>query len=91
MNTPPPTWQPRYTLTPAIARGLMAIEAARAVVETTPLPPAVEAELRHRARVRYGSLSALYRQYIGNDAARGRMSARAYTDDTLDPEPRIHA
>lgn len=52
MSTPPPTWQPRYTLTPAIARGLMAIEAARAVVETTPLPPAVEAELRHRARVR---------------------------------------
>lgn len=45
-------WQPRYTLTPAIARGLMAIEAARAVVETTPLPPAVEAELRQRARVR---------------------------------------
>lgn len=47
-----PIWQPRYTLTPAIARGLMAIEAARAVVETTPLPPVVEAELRRRARVR---------------------------------------
>ena len=45
-------WQPRYTITPAIARGLMEIEAARAVVENTPLPPAVEAELRHRARVR---------------------------------------
>lgn len=52
MSAPPPTWHPRYTLTPAIARGLMAIEAARAVVETTSLPPAVEAELRHRARVR---------------------------------------
>lgn len=34
MNTPPPTWQPHYTLTPAIARGLMAIEAARAVAGT---------------------------------------------------------
>jgi Fic family protein len=45
-------WQPRYTLTPAIARGLMEIEAARAVVAHTPLPPAVEAELRRRARVR---------------------------------------
>jgi Fic family protein len=45
-------WQPRYTLTPVIARSLMEIEAARAVVEHTPLPPAVEAELRHRARVR---------------------------------------
>lgn len=52
MSSPSPLWQPRYTLTPAIARGLMAIEAARAVVETTPLPPVVEAELRHRARVR---------------------------------------
>ena len=52
MNSPSPTWQPQYTLTPAIARGLMAIEAARAVVETTPLPPVVEAELRRQARVR---------------------------------------
>lgn len=48
----PPDRQPRYTLTPAIARWLMDIEAARAVVEHTPLPPAVEAELRRRARVR---------------------------------------
>ena len=50
--TTPSIWHPRYTITPAIARGLMEIEAARAVVENTPLPPAVEAELRHRARVR---------------------------------------
>ena len=46
------TWSPRYTLTPAIARGLMQIEAARALVEHTPLPPAAEAELRAHARVR---------------------------------------
>lgn len=52
MSTTTSAWQPRYTLTPAIARGLMTIEAARAVVETTPLPPVVEAELRRRARVR---------------------------------------
>jgi cell filamentation protein, protein adenylyltransferase len=45
-------WQPRYTLTPAIARHLMAIEAARAVVEQLPLPPAVQSELRRRARIR---------------------------------------
>lgn len=45
-------WRPRYTLTPAIARGLMAIEAARAVVERTPLSPLAEAELRRRARIR---------------------------------------
>lgn len=45
-------WRPRYILTPAIARGLMAIEAARAVVERAPLPPLAEAELRRRARIR---------------------------------------
>ncbi len=52
MNKPRPLWLPRYTLTPAIARALMDIEAARAVVEQTPLPPAAEAELRRRARIR---------------------------------------
>ena len=46
------SWQPPYTLTPAIARGLMGIEAARTAVEHTPLPPAAEAELRRRARIR---------------------------------------
>jgi Fic family protein len=46
------SWEPRYALTTTIAKRLMEIEAARAVVEHTPLPPAVEAELRHRARVR---------------------------------------
>ncbi len=47
-----PPWHPRYTLTPAIAHALMDIEAARAVVGQTPLPPAAEAELRRRARIR---------------------------------------
>src|ERR1044072_32608 len=47
-----PPWEPRYTLTPAIARALMEIEAARAVVEHTPLPANVEEELRRRARLR---------------------------------------
>jgi Fic family protein len=47
-----PPWHPLYTLTPAIARALMDIEAARAVVGQTPLPPAAEAELRRRARIR---------------------------------------
>lgn len=45
-------WQPRYSITPSIARRLMEIEAARVVVEKTPLPPAVQAELTRRARVR---------------------------------------
>jgi Fic family protein len=45
-------WSPRFTLTSAIARGLMQIEAARALVDHTPLSPAAEAELRAHARVR---------------------------------------
>ncbi len=52
MNKTRPLWRPLFTLTPAIACALMDIEAARAVVEGTPLPPAAEAELRRRARIR---------------------------------------
>jgi len=49
---PVDSWQPRYGLTLAMARSLMEIEAARAVVGQTPLPPAVQSELRRQARVR---------------------------------------
>lgn len=52
MNGEQSVWSPRYTITPAIARSLMIIEAARAVVDRVPLPPTVEAELRRRARLR---------------------------------------
>jgi len=40
----PPTWHPRYVITPAIARSLMEIEASRAMVAETPLPLAAEAK-----------------------------------------------
>jgi len=46
------TWEPIYAISPSIARALMDIEAANAIIENTPLSPAVEAELRHKARVR---------------------------------------
>jgi len=45
-------WQPRYTLTNSVVNRLMEIEAARAVVDGNPLPPAVLAELSRRARIR---------------------------------------
>jgi Fic family protein len=45
-------WKPVYQLNSAIVRALMDIEAVKAVVEKTPLSPAVQAELRHKARVR---------------------------------------
>jgi len=51
-DSPPAVWIPKYSITPAIARGLMQIEAARALVDHTPLSPAAEAELRAHARVR---------------------------------------
>ncbi|MFA6372219.1 MAG: Fic family protein [Methanothrix sp.] len=47
-----PLWSPCFTLTPAIARGLMQIEAARALVDRTPLSPSAEAAMRARALVR---------------------------------------
>jgi len=45
-------WKPIYQLNSSIARALMDIEASKAVVEKTPLSPALQAELRHKARVR---------------------------------------
>jgi Fic family protein len=51
-DSPVGPWQPRYALTPAMARRLMEIEAARAVVEQVPLPPAIQSEMRNRARLR---------------------------------------
>ena len=54
---PSPIWSPRFTLTPAIARGLMQIEAARALVDRTPLSPSAKVALRARARVRSSHFS----------------------------------
>jgi Fic family protein len=45
-------WHPTYTITSSIARRLMEIESARVVVEKTPLPAAVQAELARKAHVR---------------------------------------
>ncbi len=59
MNTKDPltAWTPNYFITPPIARGLMQIGAARALVDHMPLLPAAEAELRARARVRAAHFS----------------------------------
>ncbi len=45
-------WKPVYQLNSAIVRALMDIEAVKTVVEKAPLSPAVQADLRHKARVR---------------------------------------
>ena len=45
-------WHPTYTINSTIANALMEIEAARAVVEHTPLPLGVAEKLRRRARIR---------------------------------------
>ncbi|MEX1028716.1 MAG: Fic family protein [Paenibacillaceae bacterium] len=45
-------WQPQYTITPNIARSLMNIEAAKVIVDHTPITVIGEAELRNRARLR---------------------------------------
>lgn len=38
MNKKQKVWKPVYSINPAIAQALMGIEAAKAVVENTPLP-----------------------------------------------------
>lgn len=48
----PNRWIPKYSINSSIARALMEIEAAKAIIENTPLSPAIEAELRYKARVR---------------------------------------
>ncbi|RJO60706.1 MAG: Fic family protein [Dehalococcoidia bacterium] len=53
-------WEPKFTITPVIAKHLMEIEAAKVAVEHTPLPVSVEAKLRQQARVR----SSHYSTYI---------------------------
>ena len=45
-------WHPHYNITPQMVHWLMEIESSRTIVSLTPLPPAVEAELRQRARIR---------------------------------------
>ena len=52
MSEPQKIWQPHYSITPDMALRLMEIEGARAVVDRMSLSPAVESELRRRARVR---------------------------------------
>jgi hypothetical protein len=73
-------WKPSFAITPKAARLLMEIEAIRAEVARTPLPPTAEAELRRQARVRsthYSTriegnmLSARYRQYMDGLTAMG--------------------
>ena len=52
MNEKYKMWKPVYRINESIASSLMEIEAAKAIVENTPLSPAIEAELRYKARVR---------------------------------------
>jgi len=52
MRNKPTVWKPKYTITNRMTRGLMTMEAARTAVESMVLGPAVENELRRRARLR---------------------------------------
>lgn len=45
-------WCPKYSLTPKAGTALMEIEAAKTLVESSPLPLAAAEELRRRARLR---------------------------------------
>ena len=46
-----PGFQPVFSITPAIARGLMRIEAVKHAIEALPITPRVLANLRETARL----------------------------------------
>ncbi len=71
------TWTPKYTLIPAIARGLMQIVAARALVDHTPLSPAADAELRGRSRV----LAAHFSTFIEGNRLTLEEARRVIADE----------
>ena len=50
-------WSPQFTLTPKSGSALMEIEAAKTLVDSSPLPLAASEELRRRARLRAVHLS----------------------------------
>jgi Fic family protein len=52
MKPAPMTWRRQYALSPEVVRSLLAVEAARAIVEHTPVSPGAAEELRRRARLR---------------------------------------
>jgi len=68
-----PLWQPTYTITSTTGSALMEIEAARAVLEHTSLPPGVQEKLRRRARAYI--LSENYRQFVGTLLAMRHVGA----------------
>ena len=57
-----PIWKPLYFINPTIARALMEIEAAKTVVESTLVSPAVEAELLMKQAMDAGIAQQLTRQ-----------------------------
>ena len=73
-------WIPKYSITPSIARGLMQIEAARALVDHTPLPPSAQAELRAHARV----LAVHYSTYIEGNRLTMSQAKAAIADANLE-------
>jgi hypothetical protein len=72
-------WSPRFTLTPAIARGLMQIKAARALMDYTLLSTAAEAELPAHARVR----AMHYSTYIEGNRLTMSQAKAAISDADL--------
>lgn len=78
-NSSSSNWMPKYSITSSIARGLMKIEAARALVDHTPLPPSAQAELRAEARMR----AVYYSTYIEGNRLTMSQAKAAISDMKL--------
>ena len=81
-ENPSPIWSPCFNATPAIARGLVQIEAARTLVDSISLPPAGVAALRARARVR----AAHYSTLIEGNRLILEVAEEAIADETVEIE-----
>lgn len=76
-----PPYNPRFTLTPAIARDLATIEGARTALDLLPLPLGVEKRLRREARVRVAHNSTwIENRTLSLDEARRVIEEKADGD-----------
>lgn len=76
-------FRPRFTLTPVMARDLLAVERTRTTLEDFPLPLRIEAQLRKEARVRVAHNSTwIENRTLTLDDARAVIEDRAGEDPT---------
>lgn len=82
-HAPAVPFRPRFTITPRMAKDLLAVERARSTLENLPLPLRVERQLRREARVRVAHNSTwIENRTLTLDDARAVIEDKAGHDPT---------